>query len=110
MLPSWTTNAQYTKLHLTKHGFIVGAADLLDGQLQQLRQAGSQRPHQEGGGRAADVQHAGRKHWDEGVLPDEGVEQRQHCMATPRQHAEGTEDMLVSYTATARWGDGRYAS
>ena len=95
---------------MIKHCIILGATDLLDGQLQQLRQAGSQRPHEEGGGRAADVQHAGRKHWDKGVLPDERVEQRQHCMATLRQHTMGTEDMLVSYTATTRYGDRGYAS
>lgn len=32
---------------------------LLYGKLQQLGQAGSQRPHEKGSGRAADVQHAG---------------------------------------------------
>lgn len=61
--------------------------NLLNGQLQQLWQAGGQHPDEERGGGAADVQHAGRQHRHEGMLPGERVQQRQHCMATPRQHA-----------------------
>lgn len=60
--------------------------NLLDGQLQQRWQAGCQHPNEEWGGGAADVQHAGRQHRHKGMLPGEGVQQRQHCMATPRQH------------------------
>lgn len=69
----------------------AGDTHLLDGQLQQLRQAGRQHANEEGGGRAADVQHAGGQHRDEGVLPGEGVEQRQHRVAAPRQHTAHTE-------------------
>lgn len=81
---------------------LTGATDLLDGQFQQLRQAGRQHADEEGGGRAADVQHAGGQHRDEGVLPGEGVEQRQHRVGAPRQHAarererEGREGGLAS--------------
>lgn len=57
--------------------------DLLDWQLQQLWQAGRQHPDEERGGGAADVQHAGWQHRYEGVLPGEGVQQRQRRMATP---------------------------
>lgn len=60
--------------------------DLLDWQLQQLWQAGCQHSNEKWGGGAADVQHAGWQHRNEGVLPGEGVQQRQHCMATPGQH------------------------
>lgn len=58
--------------------------DLLDGKLQQLWQAGRQHADEKRRGRAADVQHAGRQHGNEGVLPGEGVQQRQHRVATPR--------------------------
>lgn len=60
--------------------------NLLNGQLQQLWQAGGQHPNEKRCGGAADIQHAGWQHRHEGVLPGEGVEQRQHCMATSRQH------------------------
>ena len=53
-------------------------------QLFEFRQRAGQQPHQEGSGTADDVQHGPRQHWDEGVLPGEGVEQRHH-----RVHAAG---------------------
>lgn len=67
-------------------------ADLLDGQLQQLWQAGCQHANEKRGGWAADVQHAGWQHRHEGVLPGEGVQQRQHCMATQRQHTAANRE------------------
>lgn len=49
--------------------------DLLNGQIQKLVQGRRQCSHDEGGWRAANVQHVGRQHGDKGVLPRERIEQ-----------------------------------
>lgn len=67
-------------------------AHLLDGQLQQLWQAGCQHTNEKWRGWATDVQHAGWQHRHKGVLPGEGVQQRQHCMATQRQHTASNRE------------------
>lgn len=64
--------------------------DLLNGQLQQLWQAGGQHPNEEGCGGAADVQHTGWQHRHKRVLPGERVQKCQCCMATPRQDTDET--------------------
>lgn len=70
--------------------------DLFDGQIQQLVQRWRQRSHDEGSRRAANVQHVGGQHGDEGVLPDEGVEQSESRVCTPRQGAETREGDMFS--------------
>lgn len=57
-------------------------------ELFEFRQRAGQQPHQEGGGTADDVQHGGRQHGDEGVLPGERVQQRHDGEHAAGQRAE----------------------
>lgn len=79
-ISQWVTTGMYS-IYILQARYLT---DLLDRKLQQLWQAGSQHANEKWCGGAADIQHAGWQHRNEGVLPGEGVKQRQHRVATPR--------------------------
>lgn len=66
------------------------ASCLLYGQLFESGQGAGEEADDEGRRRADDVQHGGRQDGDVGVLPGEGVEQGDHCVAALRQGAAET--------------------
>lgn len=64
-------------------------AHLLHRQLLQLGEGAGEQADQEGGRAADDVDHGGREHGDEGVLPGEGVQQGHHRVGAAGQGAGG---------------------